>query len=192
MDAEDRAEVSRINGSKSKGAITERGKAIASTNATKHGLLSTKPPLLVSEDVELFKSFLEGLQEDYDPQTTIEHLLIQQCAMAWLRLWRLWAAEAASTNYKILDRQNEIENPSPSFDLSFLNEYLPKGEPNKALQAQIEAAKIAELSIPDEGTIVKFSRYERHILKCLNDSLDRLNAIQQRRNEALAGSFGEN
>jgi hypothetical protein len=30
-------EQSRLNGAKSRGAITERGKAIASRNATKHG-----------------------------------------------------------------------------------------------------------------------------------------------------------
>ena len=192
MDTESRAEISRINGAKGKGAVTPRGKAIASSNATKHGLLSTKPPLLISEDIELFKSILEGLKEDYQPQTTLEFLLIQQAAMGWLRLWRLWITEAATINSNLLARQDELENPS--MDFSFLTELLPqeKTKINKELNKRIQEANSAKLAIPDDEAVVKFSRYERHILRCLYDSLDRLDKIQQRRNEELAGSFGEN
>lgn len=100
----ERAEISRQNGAKSRGAVSQRGKAISSQNATKHGLLSNKSPLLISENLTLFESILQGLTEDYQPQSTIENLLIQQAAMGWLRLWRLWTVEAATINSKLLDR----------------------------------------------------------------------------------------
>lgn len=41
-------EISRMNGAKSRGAVTQRGKVIASRNAREHGLLAQKPPLLVT------------------------------------------------------------------------------------------------------------------------------------------------
>jgi hypothetical protein len=54
-------EVSRVNGAKSRGAITKRGKAIASRNATKHGLLAQQPPILASEDLETFQGIVQSL-----------------------------------------------------------------------------------------------------------------------------------
>lgn len=79
-------------------------------------------------------------------------------------------------------------------DFDFLKELLPqdKTKINKELNAQIQAANSAKLAIPNDESVVKFSRYERHILRCLYDSLDRLDKIQQRRIEGLAGSIGEN
>lgn len=62
------AEVSRMNGAKSRGAVTERGKAIASHNAVKHGLLAQKPPLLVTEDLSNFETLVQGLIDYYQPE----------------------------------------------------------------------------------------------------------------------------
>ena len=61
-------ETSRRNGAKSKGAVTERGKEIASRNATKHGLLSQKPPILASEDLETFQGITQALVDQYEPE----------------------------------------------------------------------------------------------------------------------------
>lgn len=62
------AEISRMNGAKSRGAITQRGKAIASHNAVKHGLLAQKPPLLVTEDLSTFETLMQGLIDYYQPE----------------------------------------------------------------------------------------------------------------------------
>lgn len=74
-------EQSRINAAKSRGAITERGKTIASRNAQKHGLLSTQPPLLAGEDLATFQGIVEGLINEYKPKKPSEQLLVQQVAM---------------------------------------------------------------------------------------------------------------
>ena len=97
-------DVSRANGAKSKGPKTERGKAIASRNATKHGLLAEKPPLLASEDLETFQDLMQGLVDHYQPGDPVEWHLVQQVAMAMQRQQRLWAAEAAMGNQGILPR----------------------------------------------------------------------------------------
>ena len=66
-------EISRANGRKSRDPVTEMGKAIASKNATKHGLLSQTPPLVINEDLENFQGIMQGLLDEYQPQTPTEH-----------------------------------------------------------------------------------------------------------------------
>ncbi|XGV98787.1 MAG: hypothetical protein ACAF41_07575 [Leptolyngbya sp. BL-A-14] len=104
-------EVCRMNGAKSKGAVTERGKAIASRNALKHGIMSSHPPLLATEDLETFQGMMQGLMDEYQPQVPTEHLLVQQVAMAWLRLHRLWGVEAAQANKALLFAQIKAKYP---------------------------------------------------------------------------------
>jgi hypothetical protein len=83
-------EICRANGRKSCGPVTARSKEIAAKNATKHGILAKTPPILVTEDLETFQGIVQGLIDEYQPQGATEHLLIQQVAMGWLRLHRLW------------------------------------------------------------------------------------------------------
>ena len=116
-------EQSRINGSKSKGAITERGKAIAAQNATKHGMLAAKPPVLATEDLETFQGIIQGLIDEHEPATPTEHLFVQQIAMAWLRLYRLWGVEAAQADELILAQQ--LEQRYPDFSDNPFEAYLP-------------------------------------------------------------------
>ncbi len=104
-------EICRMNGAKSRGAVTERGKAIASRNATKHGLLAQQPPLLMTEDLETFQGMMQGLIDEYQPQTPTAHLLVQQVGMAWLRLHRLWGVEAAIANLAMLKAEQSAKFP---------------------------------------------------------------------------------
>ena len=95
-------ETSRRNGAKSKGAVTERGKAIASRNATKHGLLAQKPPILASEDLETFQGITQALVDQYEPEGALEWHYVQTIAMCIQRQHRVWAAEAAAGNKGLL------------------------------------------------------------------------------------------
>jgi hypothetical protein len=107
-----RPEICRLNGAKSHGPTSSSGKAIASRNATKHGILSQHPPILATEDLESFQGIVQGLIDEYQPQTSTEHLLIQQIAMGWMRLHRLWSTEAAKANIEILRFQRNAKYPS--------------------------------------------------------------------------------
>lgn len=104
-------EICRANGRKSRGPVTTRGKTVASRNATKHGLLAKLPPLLVTEDLETFQGIVQGLMDEYQPQAATEHLLIQQVAMGWLRLHRLWGVEAALASKAIMEAQMRNRYP---------------------------------------------------------------------------------
>lgn len=125
-------EVSRQNGKKSSGPVTERGKAIASQNATKHGMLSQQPHLLATEDLETFQGIMQGLIDQYQPQNPTEHLLVQQVAMGWLRLHRLWGVEAAIANKEVLQVQRRALYPdraNSSSNSAFTDSFLAKTKP---------------------------------------------------------------
>lgn len=121
------AEISRMNGAKSRGAVTEKGKAIASHNAVKHGLLAQKPPLLVTEDLSTFETLVQGLIDYYQPENPVEQFLIQQVAMGMLKQYRLWNVEAAIANIEILKAQQSVKFPDvvtpPKLKFDSLNDY---------------------------------------------------------------------
>lgn len=104
-------EQARKNGARSKGPTSERGKAIAARNATKHGLMAKQTPLLLTEDVTVFESIHQGLIDQYQPANQVENFLVQQLSMAMLRQYRLWAAEAAAANLKLLEAQKAAQFP---------------------------------------------------------------------------------
>ncbi|MEP0925360.1 hypothetical protein [Leptolyngbya sp. ST-U4] len=297
-------EVCRRNGAKSKGAVTARGKAIASRNATKHGLLAKQPPLLITEDLATFESLVQGLIDHYQPQNPTEHFLIQQVAMGMVKQHRLWSVEVAIANLEILKAQQEAQFPDlvvpprvkvesdllekrippqqvltkereilkrlislldedmrllktdPHFQMWFegvqesvgsayyphdrtapvyqaqdeldlwldqwtfehkeqpYSEPLPSAEEvvtritqvqqlareriqaieqlsaeHKALEARLSQTKVASKGMQQQEL---FSRYQRSINRELYEALDRLEAIQQRKNEGSMGSFGQN
>lgn len=104
-------EQARLNGAKSKGPKTEQGKAIAASNATKHGLLAKQPPLLVTEDLATFEGLIQGLIDQYQPDNPVEHFLVQQVAMAIVRQHRLWKVEVAIANAEMLKAQQRARFP---------------------------------------------------------------------------------
>ncbi len=130
-------EISRMNGAKSRGAVTQRGKAIASRNATKHGLLAQKPPLLITEDLTTFEELVQGLIDYYQPESPVEHFLIQQVAMGMLKQYRLWNVEAAIANMEILAVQQKVKFPDvvtpAKLKLDAFNDYQEQRTPLKEL-----------------------------------------------------------
>ncbi|MEP0873192.1 hypothetical protein NDA01_25860 [Trichocoleus desertorum AS-A10] len=128
-------EISRLNGRKSRGPVTERGKTIASRNATKHGLLAQKSPLLITEDLETFEGLVQGLIDQYQPETPVEHFLVQQVAMGMLKQYRLWSVEAAIANVEILKAQRLARFPDvvipAEVELDSFDKYREKRTPCK-------------------------------------------------------------
>jgi hypothetical protein len=86
----------RQNALLSTGPRSAEGKAVVSQNRTTHGLLSTNPPLLDSEDYSTHQGILQGLIDQYQPVGPLEHHCIQQIAMCMLRQHRAWLAEATA------------------------------------------------------------------------------------------------
>jgi hypothetical protein len=106
--SEAQIEASRRNGAKSRGPITEEGKAISSRNALRHGLTAFHLAL-TSEDQEAFRVVLADYRAEYMPETPTEHNLVEQIAMAQWSMYRAWTAETAALNVEIEANRAKLE-----------------------------------------------------------------------------------
>jgi hypothetical protein len=92
MASEKKIEANRQNALKSTGPKTTEGKAAASRNALRHGLLS-KDVLLPWEDGEALRELDEGLRTELHPVGNLENLLVDRIVAAVWRLRRLGRVE---------------------------------------------------------------------------------------------------
>ena len=83
---------SRLNGARSRGPVTARGKYISSQNATRHGLLA-RTLVLECETEIAFLCMLDALKEEYQPLTTTEVILVETMAAARWRILRIKGAQ---------------------------------------------------------------------------------------------------
>lgn len=137
------------------GPITAGGKAIASLNATKHGLLSGR--LFVGdEDPQEFEVLLHRLSESLRPVGAIEETLVERVAITIWRQRRLVTAESARIG---LARQLKPVATAVSAELGrgFLNEVKEDDlEPFDSVQEEWCSKAIEEidnLGEPDLATL---------------------------------------
>ncbi len=82
------------------GPTSEEGKAISSRNAVKHNLCSTK---LTGSDLEEFNAIRAKLDEEWEPTTETERILLQQMALSQWRMDRALSLEIAVFDEESLD-----------------------------------------------------------------------------------------
>ena len=116
---EERARIARENGAKSKGPITEEGKAKVSRNAITHGqraeaLKLIVPPhsaCLANEDRQAFYKLFDILTAKYRPSDEAELLLVREMAENHWQITRNKQMESAIYNRELL-RQGPKINPT--------------------------------------------------------------------------------
>jgi hypothetical protein len=89
-----RLAANRANARKSTGPRTAAGKRRVSRNAIKHGLCAMFGARLPSESDATFSVFINELEEDLRPRTTLQNVLFPQIANLLWRLERLPQAQA--------------------------------------------------------------------------------------------------
>lgn len=88
------------------GPITKRGKAKSSKNAITHGLSSTR---LISDDEKaLYDQTVKSLNDEYQPQTFTEQILVERTATHYVRLVRATNAEAACIERENISFTNNL------------------------------------------------------------------------------------
>ena len=108
---------------KSTGPKTPEGKIASSKNAFKHGLASGQI-LVAGEDAEAFESLLQGFEEDFQPDTMTEIVLVHDLAkFHWLknraiRLQQQAFVDPTAIDFKMLDVMTRYQN---SNQRSFMN-----------------------------------------------------------------------
>ena len=89
------------------GAKTEAGKAIASKNALKHGLLS-KEVLLDGEDSTVLDQLRAGLMSEYEPKGSLEMFLVERLLADIWRIKRALAVERCTGELARVQVRNEM------------------------------------------------------------------------------------
>lgn len=92
MSSQKRIDASRANGKLSRGPVTVEGKANSSKNAVRHGLL-VDSALLPGEDRKEFQKVLAREILEHEPETPVEHQLVQKLALYQWRQMRIWAMQ---------------------------------------------------------------------------------------------------
>ncbi len=100
MRTERQIEVSRANGAKSRGPVTPEGKRNSSRNSTRHGMLA-ESVVLEGESQERFLELLAEIDGELQPETPVEHALVQKMAVAQWRQFRLWTLEKTAIDHQI-------------------------------------------------------------------------------------------
>lgn len=72
------------------GVKTQAGKDIVRFNARKHGVLSQ---LLTEYEEDIYGRFLTQLFDEFEPQSFMEHVLVERIAVCYMRLYRSGKAE---------------------------------------------------------------------------------------------------
>jgi hypothetical protein len=121
MRTERQIEASRANGGRSRGPVTPEGKRNSSANAIKHGLLADTI-VLEGELEERFHEVLDDIENELQPETPIEHTLVEKMAVARWRQLRLWGMEKAAMEYQIRQQADSVgrgENNATRASLAF-------------------------------------------------------------------------
>ena len=100
MPSDKQIAASRANGAKSRGPVTPEGKRRSSRSNTDRTnverAMLARTVVLDGESRDRFHALLTSLQDELQPKTAVENLLIHKMAAAHWRLMRVWAMEKAS------------------------------------------------------------------------------------------------
>jgi hypothetical protein len=97
----------RANGAKSKGPVTEDGKAKSALNAVRHGLLACSL-ILRTESQPKFLAILNGYLDEYQPEGQTENNLVEDIAAAQWMKERCWVLTTALLDITMDQMEQEI------------------------------------------------------------------------------------
>ena len=130
----------------SNGPKTDEGKAISSRNSVTHGL--TARHWLNVDEQSLFDETVKNLIVDFDPQTSIEKMLITKMAECSVRLMRIQNRE----NYMFDLATVKTEDPAKTLK-SFGNE--DKDLHNAFISSMYQSIEINQEKIAEKLTLIK-------------------------------------
>jgi hypothetical protein len=100
MATEKQTAANRLNAQKSTGPRTPEGRAAVRLNGVTHGL-TAKTLVLKGESEDDFKALFEFLEEEHQPASPTEEILVADLAMATWRRRRLYNMEAGFYNVRL-------------------------------------------------------------------------------------------
>ena len=116
MRTDKQVEASRRNGAKSKGPITEEGKAKSSLNGTKHGLSGGHRVLYCNERDDLYQELLAHYMTLFAPVNGVEEDLVLQIVVASWRMKRADNIEAAVVDIQMEKQKKWVDKTYQDID----------------------------------------------------------------------------
>jgi hypothetical protein len=173
----------RDNAKKSTGPQTSKGKTIVRLNALKHGFFASdvvNPVLDGPTRAEEFNSLLDALLEEFQPESVLERIMIDEIAACCWRIRRLLRYECRESwvdedDYR---RWANTEKPSDSILASMGNDTF--GTRRRKAET-LRRSGLDALTLPDDSDIDKIVRYERLIKRNLYRALYTLERMRAAR-----------
>ena len=155
------------------GPKTDKGRAIASRNALKHGIMSPHPVIIEGiETAAGWQRFRDGILENLAPEGALEEDLAESVALLRWRLKRVTRYETAILNHQVIQTEG---------DLIIADSYLSRGaevpDPDPLRLAAHQQTRV----IPDSASLDKIMRYEAHLHRQCLQTLHEIEALQARR-----------
>ena len=162
--SEARKAASRANGAKSRGPITQEGKARSSMNSLRHGA-AMKALLLTDECKEAAKEVIEEYVADLNPTCAIERDIVEMIA---LHHWQYNRVQAIQTGYF---------NNAAARHNDFIGTEFAEADPMSRL-----AEVFRHMNLEDD-TFRLLMRYTNDIRRALTAKLRDLKLVQSMRNQ---------
>jgi hypothetical protein len=156
-------EANRRNAARSTGPRTPEGKAVASRNATTHGL-TARSPVVLDESPEEFEAFAQSLRDDLKPRGAMQTILVERIIHLSWKLERVPAAEAEAI------RKREEEMPTKQWD--------ERGE-----RVPATASQVMSWDVSRGGALPRLQAYESRIERSLHANLRELAKLKRQRAE---------
>jgi hypothetical protein len=159
----------RKNAQKSTGPRTEEGKAVASQNAVKHGLLARRS-VISSEDPEEFDAFREQMLGELAPAGPMETVLAERIVSL---SWRLKRAERMQD--EALDCLLAEDSDGSPGDSGELGSFEQAGGPEGGESA---LGRVVVKDFAKERTLERLMIYERRIENSLYKTMSELDRMK--------------
>src|ERR1700676_3927741 len=169
-----KAESARINGAKSRGAVTPEGRANSSMNAVRHGM-TAKTLILCNENQDQFLEMMNAYFQYWQPSNQVEVDLITEMVGARWRLRRTWRYETALLDLEMDDQAPAFEKRFQTYDeemrggLAFASLVDKSKGLSTALRFDIHLSRTFRKAI-DELRLMRKVEVE-HALACSSDQM---------------------
>jgi hypothetical protein len=173
----------RANAQKCTGPRTPEGKATTRLNALKHGFFASdvvNPVLDGPARADEFKSILDALLEDFQPESARERLLVDEVAACCWRIRRLLRYECRESWVDEDNFRRAARTETPSEGIAALMGYDHQAKRQHTYR-KLHRAGLDSLILPSEIDIDKIVRYERLIKRNLYRALYTLEQMRAAR-----------
>ncbi len=159
----------------STGPKSQRGKAVSSRNAWKHGILSFAIVINEAEDPADWEAHLAGTFESLKPEGHLESMLTERIAINLWKMRRIDHFQAITTAEYMGQAHNDLR-----IEKAFAQNTLAKGIFPDVAEDEILLRKALRV-LPGTVDLEKIMRYEAHLHRQYIQTLHELEAIQIRR-----------